>query len=267
MTPLVGVGLACRSACDPSPGMTVVARVVAPVSGPHSSGPLAGLRALLAAPVRSRTYRRLLYLAVSFPLGVVHFTALVTGLALGVGLLVLWAGLPVLVFTVRGARRGLAAEVSLARRLVGTEPPERTGSAPDRSERPDAVPPPGAGALDALRRLVADGTTWRALAHSLFRFAYGTVALVALVTGVVLPLVLVATPLIYDAPGVTVGLARTVSVGPASVGPYVVESTPAAVGVAAVGLVAGLVSVALLDRLAALGARVTVALASPADAG
>ena len=60
-------------------------------------------RRVLGAPLRTRTYCHLLYLVLAAPLGVVYGVGLVTGTAVGVGLLVTWVGLPILLATVAGA--------------------------------------------------------------------------------------------------------------------------------------------------------------------
>src|SRR6478736_1122150 len=48
------------------------------------------------APFRLRTYANLLYLWLAFPLGLFYFVTLITGFSLGLGLLIVWVGLLVL---------------------------------------------------------------------------------------------------------------------------------------------------------------------------
>ena len=62
---------------------------------------------LLRPYTEQRTYRVLLYLLLGLPLGILYFTIVVTGLSLGIGLIVTLLGIPVLVITLLVVR-GLA---------------------------------------------------------------------------------------------------------------------------------------------------------------
>ena len=50
------------------------------------------------------TWRSNTYLLVSFPVGIASFTFLVTGISVGVGLVIVWIGLPILAATLVGSR-------------------------------------------------------------------------------------------------------------------------------------------------------------------
>src|SRR6056297_2351102 len=45
---------------------------------------------------KSQTYKNLGYLLLSFPLGIFYFVFLITGLSLGIGLIITWFGIPIL---------------------------------------------------------------------------------------------------------------------------------------------------------------------------
>ncbi|XVU27212.1 sensor domain-containing protein [Actinoplanes sp. CA-054009] len=97
------------------------------------------------------------YVLTGFPVGIAALTVCVTAFSLGLGLAVIWVGLPVLVATLMAARGFAAVE----RRRIGAvlgqdihEPVYRTGS--------------------AARRL-ADPQAWRDLAHALLRFIPSTI--------------------------------------------------------------------------------------------
>ena len=60
------------------------------------------LRAFFGVAVRGQSYRNLVYLALSFPLGVAYFTFLVTGLSAGTALIIFWVGIPILLLTLAG---------------------------------------------------------------------------------------------------------------------------------------------------------------------
>jgi hypothetical protein len=65
---------------------------------------------LLAAPFQARTWRATAYNLVGLAAGVVWFTVIVTGFALGAGLLVTLVGLPIIAATLVVARVGALAE-------------------------------------------------------------------------------------------------------------------------------------------------------------
>ena len=72
---------------------------------------------------KEETYLNLIYLLLAFPLGVVYFTFLVTGLSLGLGTVIIWIGIPILL-AVFAASWGLAAfERMLAMLLLREEIP------------------------------------------------------------------------------------------------------------------------------------------------
>jgi len=111
--------------------------------------------------VERRTYLALLYALLGLPLGVFYLVFVVTGLSLGLGLLVTLAGIPVLVLTLAGCRALAQLERTLAVSLLGASMP-RVESERER------------GSL--WRRLVSQlrsGVVWRELTFLLIRFATG----------------------------------------------------------------------------------------------
>ena len=119
-----------------------------------------------------RLVRRTAYLLVGFPLAIVSFTAIVTGLATGVGTLVTFLGLPILVGTVLVARFLAMAERGLLAGLLGREVPAIHYL---RAE-PDARP------IRRLVRPLTDGQSWRDAIHALVTFPVSTLGFVVAVT-------------------------------------------------------------------------------------
>ena len=165
---------------------------------------LPSLRSLVAAPVEARTYRQLLYLCLTFPLGTAYFIILVVGFSISASLIVLIVGLPLLVVTLLTVRGLAAVERLLANRLLDTDIaapayPFRTGSVPDR-----------------LRGLLLNRRTWIECGYLLSKFPAGVGIFVFLVTGLTTSLAFVATPVYYDTPGRRVGvfLADPITVSP-----------------------------------------------------
>jgi DNA-binding transcriptional ArsR family regulator len=118
-------------------------------------------RTVLGPFVEGRTYRALVYALLGLPLGVFYLVFVVTGLSLGLGLLVTLAGIPVLLLTL-GACRGLAQlERTLAELLLDAPMPRVIS----RDE--------GGTVWRRLRRLLRSGTTWREVAFLIIRFVTG----------------------------------------------------------------------------------------------
>lgn len=213
-------------------------------------------RRFLGAPLRSRTYSHLAYLLVAFPLGTAYFVGIVTGTAVGVGLLLTWIGLPILLATLAGAAAAAGIEAHLATRLVGVD---ATVPAFLREfDASDGIALPGDGFVDAVRRLVTDPSTWTAVVLTVYKFVFGLVALVAVVTLGAVSAAALAAPFVYDDPaGVATGAATA---GQYRIGSWTVRSLPEALVVAVAGAVVLLVGLNLLSALARFHARSTAAL-------
>ena len=120
--------------------------------------------------VRPRTWLGIVFHLLAFPLGLVYFVFLVTGLSVGVSLVVIWVGIPILL-VVAGAWWLLAAfERVQARYLLGAEIP----SAPRPWERADGV-------WGKLKAHFGSGSTWRDLAYLITKLAFGTMSFSLLV--------------------------------------------------------------------------------------
>ena len=110
--------------------------------------------------VRPRTRLGIVFHLLAFPLGLVYFVFLVTGLSVGVSLVVIWVGIPILL-VVAGAWWLLAAfERVQARYLLAAE----IRSAPRPWERADGV-------WGKLKAHFGSGSTWRDLAYLITKLA------------------------------------------------------------------------------------------------
>jgi hypothetical protein len=208
-------------------------------------------RRFLGAPVRSRTYRHLLYLLLAFPLGIVYFVGFVTGTAVGLGLLVTWLGLPILLLTLSAAAAAAGIEARLATRLVGVD--AAVPAFLREFDVDDGLAVPGDGFVDAVRRLVTTPSTWTAVVLLIYKFVFGLVAFVAVTTVGSISAALLAAPVVYDDPaGIAAGAATA---GQYRVGSWTVGSLPEALAVAAGGVVVLVVGLNLLSGLARFHAR------------
>lgn len=213
-------------------------------------------RRFLGAPLRSRTYKHLLYLLVAFPLGIAYFVGLLTGTAVGIGLLLTWVGLPILIVTLAGATAAAGVEAHLARRLVGVE-----AAAPTVLREVDVgkdLALPGDGFFEAVRRLVANPSTWTAVVLVGFKFVFGLVGFVAVTVVGSISAAMLAAPFVYERPAGTAAAGS--AAGVYRIGSWVVGSLPEALAVAGAGAVVLLVGVNVLDTLAVFQARSTAAI-------
>lgn len=128
--------------------------------------------------VQPRTYRNLLYCAISFPLGNLYFVTMITGLSLSVGLAIILVGFLVLALTLGLARIFGALERGLTKSLLGA------------TFQP--VPPPGRG----LRAMLTNRHSWTTVIYLLLRFPVSVAGLVASVLMLASTFVM-AAPLLY----------------------------------------------------------------------
>jgi len=104
----------------------------------------------LFAPFQPRSFTKLLYLLLSFPLGITHFTFLATGLSLGLGLMITVLGVPIIGLTLLGSWFFAAMERQLAIGLLGADVPPM-GPTPFRS---------GQGFRRDLEQFLGNRVTW-----------------------------------------------------------------------------------------------------------
>ena len=153
-------------------------------------------------PSTPQTYRNLVYLALAFPLGLVYFVGLVTGGALGLGLLITVVGLPILLLTVVGATLAAGLEAHLTTHLAGVPTP--VPEALREFDAREGLALPGDGFLDATRHLVTAPSTWTSVVVVLTKFVFGLASFVALVTAGAVGTALLAAPVAYNDPSAAV---------------------------------------------------------------
>lgn len=139
--------------------------------------------------INPQTYRNLAYELMSFPLGIFYFVVIVSGLSLGIGLLILGVGLLFLMMTTAFILQATDWERRLHNTWLGAEltaierEPFRQGN--------------------ILRRFWTtlthhSGLFWRSLFYFAGHFIFAVVGSVAAVVSIVLPLVLLFAPLYYQ---------------------------------------------------------------------
>ena len=128
------------------------------------------LRAFFGVAARGQSYRNMLYMALSFPLGVAYFTFLVTGISVGASLTIIWVGIPILLLTLAGWWLMAALERQLIIRLLRIEvPPMSRGSA-------------SGSAWARLKAHLRNPVTWKSLVYLFAEFPFGVAAISVLAT-------------------------------------------------------------------------------------
>ncbi|WP_324662270.1 sensor domain-containing protein [Haloarcula sediminis] len=206
------------------------------------------LRRFVTAPLRVGTYKRLLYLLLAFPLGMLYFVGFTVGTSTGVSLLVTLVGLPILLATLAATTAAAGLEARLSRALLDMETP-----APPLLSHPRewAVDTDEEGYVAALRRFTLEPTTWTSVGVVLLKFVFGVVTFSVVVIGGVTVAVLIPAPLVYDSPDTSYRL-----------GSHVVTTLPEALALSVLGVVGLVVVCNLWNALAAVGGVMTDALLS-----
>lgn len=145
------------------------------------------LKHFLTAPLRGRSYLNFLYLALAFPLGLVYFVFLTVGLITGVGLTIIWVGLPILALVFAGSWGLMALERWTAIHLLGAEVP------------PMAPPPPVApqGFWKSVGAFFSNPVTWKGMAFLLLKFPLGIATFVVTVFLVAVTGAFLSAPFTY----------------------------------------------------------------------
>lgn len=220
------------------------------------------VRTVLGVPFRLQTYRNLLYLVLAFPLGLVYFVLFAVGLSLGVGLAVVVVGIPILLAMLALATGLATVERRMATAFLGIEIPTRNDPMPDSLR-------------GWVRRLVATLGPWKAVVYLVTKLFIGAAAYVVVLSLLVTAVSMLVVPLVYNQPGVYVGVVRD---APVSYHPelYVgwdrllvgletvitlsawrIDTLAEALAVAGIGIVLTVVSLHLLNALAWVSSRYT----------
>ena len=145
------------------------------------------LKKFFGVAVQGQTYLNALYLFLAFPLGLFYFIFLVTGLSLGVGLVIVWVGLLVLA-GIFAAWYGLVVfERQMAIWLLREEIPPIT--------RQDLR---GLSLWEQFKAAISNPVTWKGLAYLLAKLPLGILSFTLLVTFAALSVSMLAAPAYYQ---------------------------------------------------------------------
>ncbi|NGN70041.1 sensor histidine kinase [Streptomyces sp. A7024] len=125
------------------------------------------LPAGLRAPFEARTYREFLYLMLNLPMAILFFVYAITMLALGIGLLITFLGIPVLAALLAGCRGLGALERGRARALLRVDVAE-----PEPVRAPSGRGGGKGGLWSWTGALFKSGTSWRHLLYAVLHFPW-----------------------------------------------------------------------------------------------
>jgi hypothetical protein len=136
--------------------------------------------------LEGQTYINILYLLLSFPLGIAYFVLLVTGVSLGLSLLVTLLGIPILVLTLF-AWRGLGTfEHRMAASMLGEK------------MFPMSIKAESRGTLwSRFKGYLRNPVTWKTLGYLMLKFPLGILSFVIFVTLIAITLTFISVPFLY----------------------------------------------------------------------
>lgn len=145
------------------------------------------LQKLFIVFTRPQTYLNLVYLFLTFPLGIIYFTVLITGISLGIGLMIVWVGFLILVAVLALSWAFTIFERQLAINLLHISIPQKPSTAV-----------PGETILHQLKRLVTNSQTWKGMLYLFLKFPLGIITFSVAVTLLAVSLSLILAPLLYQ---------------------------------------------------------------------
>lgn len=210
----------------------------------------------LGAVTDAQTYKNLLYLLARFPLGIVYLTVFVTGLSVGVSLVPMLVGIPIL------------AGVLAAAGYVGVVEATLLGTLLDRDVEWSPVDPNNTPVVPYLKQVATDPKNYLLVILAFASFGTGNALFIALVVGFALSLSLVVAPAVYWWDGVQYfDTTESIDLGIITIseGQLAVETLPEALFASLIGIVLTIAGLHLVNLTTRVYAGVTEALLSAAE--
>ena len=127
-----------------------------------------------------QTWKNALYMLLTYPLAIVYFVFLITGLSTGLGTVVVWIGVPVLIGTLLCVRGFALFERAIASKALNIRIPVQ-----HRRVQPNGI-------WEHLKFLFSDSITWSTMLYILLNFVLSTITFSLTIVAFVTPLALVA---------------------------------------------------------------------------
>lgn len=180
--------------------------------------------------VKPQTWRNVGYLLLAFPLGILYFTFLVTGLSLGFGLFITLLGIPILVGVLAAAYGMGEFERTTTNVLL------------DQSTLPSHRLAVSGGLWPKVKALIGSSETWKRVAYLFLDFPFGIIGF-TLVTTAAAFFALLTTPFFY-----TRSWWPTAADWPSEI--WLVDTLWESIIVAVIGVVIGFVLLHVINGLA-----------------
>ena len=157
---------------------------------------------IFGVAVKPQSYVNILYLFLSFPLGIAYFVYLVTGLSLGFGLLIVWAGIPILVLVFMGTWALCQLERALAIGLLHEDIiAVRRADAKERgdigSQNLSVVERLLVRTWRLLKRHLTNRLTWTGMLYLMMKFPIGIASFAIAVTLIAVTLAFLGAPFYF----------------------------------------------------------------------
>ncbi len=200
---------------------------------------------VLGVVVSPQTYRNIAYLLLAFPLGLFYFIFLVTGISLGIGLAILWIGIPLLIGVLLLSRVFANLERHLTNKFLGTNIAisEKTVQSQTFWQR--------------TKNTVLKPSRWAEIFYLFSKFVLGIFSFVVVITLLATSLGLIATPFFWNQWGHEWNLGIP--------GIWEVDSFSKAVALSVVGAILGVASLHLVNGMAYVYGEYTKAVLESAD--
>lgn len=140
---------------------------------------------------RKQSYLNIIYSILSFPLALVYFVFAVTALSLGIGLIPIFVGIPVLVLTLLLCRKIMLLECILAEGLLHED---KHIADIWRNKAPAS----GEQILNKAKATLFNPDNWKAVFYIFIKFIYSTVVFTVSVTLVSVSAALVCAPFVFQ---------------------------------------------------------------------
>ena len=153
--------------------------------------------------VDPQSYVNILYLLLSFPLGIAYFVFLVTGISVGFGLLIIWVGIPILGLVLAGAWALCQLERLLAIHLIKEDIPaiargdDRSGRVGDGHSSLGAEERLFIAAWRRLKTHLTNRLTWTGILYLFLKFPLGIASFVMVVVLVAVTAAFLGAPFYY----------------------------------------------------------------------
>ena len=143
---------------------------------------------------KPKMYLTLLYLFLSFPLGLAYFILLVVGFSLGFSLMIIWVGLIILALLIPTIWLIISFERLQTTHLLGIP------ISPSQTIFDNNLP-----LWQKIKAFLTDPATWKGILFILLKFPIGIFSFVVLVTGITLLISMIFSPIIIPFTSINFG--------------------------------------------------------------